>query len=208
MLLEEGGEAWGVVLKRAEPASPQDLAALHHVQPLGPRLVPVLALVGDRVDDDGRAVEAERCDEGAGCGQPVLVRASEGRRCELRRSPRVLPAVGRVRLGDVDEQVVDLGGEGLRGRGDLRERLDVGRSRARAKVEDGRPARVQDLVERRGGAVEAEAARVGRGAVDGDGRLEARGGLVAHLVAGGRVGGDGAHGRWGLLLPRREPEQG
>ena len=47
VLLEKCGEAGRVVLKGPEPASPEDLAAQHHVQPLRSRLVSVLALVGD-----------------------------------------------------------------------------------------------------------------------------------------------------------------
>ena len=169
VLLEKCGEAGRVVLKGPEPASPEDLAAQHHVQPLRPRLVAVLALVGDGVDNNGRVGDAEICDELAGCGQPVLIRASEGRRCKLRRSPRVLLPVGRVRLRDVDQQVIDaLAREVRRSLRDLRERLHVWRSGARAKVEDRRFADVQRCVKCGGRAVEAEAASVGRRATNSD----------------------------------------
>ena len=105
---EEGGEAGRIVLKRPQSAAPKHLAALDDVQPLRPGLVAILALIGNRVDEH-RDREPERVGKFARRLQALFCRSCMSRRAlKLLGRPFGHPAVARVCLGDVHEDIIDL----------------------------------------------------------------------------------------------------
>ena len=110
-----------IVLKRAEPATPEHLARLDDVEALWPRLVALLQSVFDGIDEEQRSVHGELGRKHIGLREPVFCRL---RVLDLRERGLCValggkvPAVGRVCLCDVYDPVVDTIRVRLRNLGD------------------------------------------------------------------------------------------